>query len=139
MPRTHKKSAAVSRTPDQHRALNYIQDTLAALEGDFDREAVFLLCGPGIFCAEDPAKLNEAVERLYDAEPIREKVAAAVDALYETDLTEVQRDLVGKISDLPMEELLEATDTAYLLGIAVGRRLGPLALRPAPRQRKAVA
>lgn len=128
-----------ARTPDDRRSLDYIRDRLAALEGDFDREALYLLCGPGILCADDPAKLNEAVERLYDAEAHRNKVHAVLVALKQTDLSDAQRDLVCTLEDLPMEELLEAIDTAYLLGLAVGRRVGPLALRPAPRERKAVA
>jgi hypothetical protein len=137
MPRAKKRST--TRPTDEHRSLDYIRDTLGALEGDFDREALHLLCGAGVFCVDDPGQLNEAVERLYDAESFHEKLSAAEVALGRTGLTDEQRVLVHVLSDVPGEELLEAVETAYLLGIAVGRRLGPLALRPAPRQRKAVA
>ncbi len=104
---TTKKSASLP-PDDEARTRQYIRETCKELDEAYDREALRLLCGVGVFAADDPSKITEAVERLHGP-----TFHLAFD---------------GE-GDRQAGAVIDVIDTAYLLGIAVGRRLGPGALR----------
>jgi hypothetical protein len=101
---------------------------LKQLSTDGDREALRLLALGGFLCWADPARLSDAVGRLWDHEEFDQKVSAAGERIEAAGLTEEQSQPVNELDDLRAEEIAEITDAAYLLGIAVGRRLGLSAL-----------
>lgn len=80
----------------------YVRSIVSDLEGPFDREAVRLMLSVGVY-ANDTIPLHEAITRLSPDEPDKD----------------------------PSFEALDRAEAAYLLGIAVGRRLGsaPLAVK----------
>ena len=104
---------------------SFVRSCLRELETTADREALRLLCEHGVFAINDPSAIAESARSLwagrhtYDAKQV--KAFARVE---KAGLTEHQQKLVGKCDDLQNEELSEMIDAAYLLGIAVGRRLG---------------
>ncbi|MEO7190062.1 MAG: hypothetical protein ABI051_03300 [Vicinamibacterales bacterium] len=101
----------------------FIDSVINDLEGRFDREAIGLILSAGVF-GEDPEPLASAVERLSDPKP-----AQAVSAWMEEHLKSEGAVDVNQLDDLHIAELSERTDTAFTLGIAIGRRLGSAPLR----------
>ena len=101
----------------------------AELDGQFDREAVHLICNHGILANGNPALIGDAVDRLYDHGAHRRKVEAVIAKLEKIGMTEEQGKLVSDIEDLLFHDLVDAREAAYFLGIAVGRRVGALPLR----------
>jgi hypothetical protein len=91
------------------------------LETTYDREAAELICGAGILADE---KTVLAMERILGGQLLSDAlklIIAALDAKTEDKRTPILR----RLDEAVVDGALEAVDTAYLLGVAVGRRLGP--------------
>jgi hypothetical protein len=112
---------------------NYIRDTCRALDAAYDQEAMWLLCSAGVFdVVSGGTNLGEAVDRLrgeLDAES--EQICAAQAAAAKSATFEQRNASVSKLEELYGKRCEDSLEVAYLLGIAVGRRLGPAALRMA--------
>lgn len=105
---------------------SYIRNVCADLEGAYDREALNLIFRHGVLAVES-SEISEAVDRMRDAEPIRTKLQALYDEI-QPALPAEMRIRLTRYDDMQNEKQESAVDSAYLLGIAVGRRLGPGAL-----------
>jgi hypothetical protein len=125
------RSAIMAKT-EIDQTEKYIRATCEELDTVYDREAVSLMCTVGIFATDDPAQLGEAVERLRgNAVAKRDEAIRKLEQRIRTeDTTDAREKALRMLSDLQDEELTDTIDTACLLGIAVGRRIGPGALRP---------
>jgi hypothetical protein len=113
------------RTPDP--SVKYIRDTCTTLEGAADREAVQLLIG-GVLFTEPGDCLDDAVARLWETDTYRRKSAVLDTRSERIPWTPEQEKLLHDLEDFQLAEQMAAVNAAYLLGIAVGRRLGPRAL-----------
>lgn len=114
-------------TTGDQRLDSYIRDTLLELAGKYDREALNLICGPGIFCVADPCLLAEAVGRLAGIGPNGidiDKVCQLQEQAAVADTVEARHAAICGLEEAALEELEGTREAAYLLGIAVGRRLG---------------
>jgi hypothetical protein len=105
-------------SPDE-QADKYVRDTCRELETVYDRKAVELILTSGVL-GEDGGAIEDAVVELagVDTDEFSHKVIAAQEANSFNDLEELE-----------MERWTASVEAAYLLGIAVGRRLGSGALR----------
>ena len=111
------------------QTLKYIRETVALLETTYDREAMNLICSVGIFAVDDSSELGNAVERLRGKEH-GDGAIASLQKQAVTDATPSGRQLaVNELEERYHKELSESIDSAYLLGIAVGRRIGSAPLR----------
>lgn len=119
---------AKNTQPTESAELKFVRDTCVELETIYDREAVKLICGH--LAVDNPGKISQAVERLREAEPGETETQATLhQQIVDSDTTAIRLDALRKLEDLQYTALMESIDTAYLLGIAVGRRIGPAALR----------
>lgn len=125
-----KKAVKIRRPMPEDPTDRYIRETCAELEGKIDREALQLLCRVGIFAVGDPSALNDAVSRLWASDAWEDKFRAAEARVKNADTETARREAERTVESLRMEEVTESVDAAYLLGIAVGRRVGPSALLP---------
>ena len=123
-----KKSAAPVYSSDRETH-NWIRSTIRELDTRYDREALALLYGPaGALAADDPSVIAEAVDRLYDEDAVVEKRNLAAQERAVTAKDEKTRgEAVAEMEDIEVTRQSERTDVAYLLGIAVGRRLSSAA------------
>jgi hypothetical protein len=103
----------------------YIRDRLKELNGAFDEAALRMIFEIGVFAADDPTPFDELVDELVGDEPFEKRFLAIDDALTATGLTDAQRRLFLDLEELETERRDAVQTAAYLLGIAVGRRLGP--------------
>jgi hypothetical protein len=129
MPRKQTNTSARTVDPSE----TYIRESIAELEGAADREALLLLCTVGIFAMDDPAKLAEAVGRLrgQDERQENDRVIEAQEAIAHAVTSEDARRLAtNALEDLHYRTLNDSIEAAYLLGMAVGRRIGPQSLKP---------
>ena len=133
MPRAQGTVATQPTTVSDHNelGLKYIRDLCADLEGAIDREALLMLCAAGIFAVDDPTKLIEAVDRLRGVDEPKENRDALT---FETRVQEgktpkARAEALNALDELRVRQLNDSIEAAYLLGIAVGRRLGPQSLQ----------
>ena len=100
-----------------------------ALEGDADREALRLIVG-GIMATDAPSLIADAASRLWLEREEHSKQEAALQRRYEQlSWSDEQKQFLSDDDILRGDEVCGLTDAAYLLGIAVGLRLGPGALK----------
>lgn len=125
-----KKPPTVSAKTDR-----FIREMCGDLDGRYDREALRLICGVGVFAVDDPSQISDAVERLVTPAGHLEKVVAAQERIANANNPEARSKALSDLDILQGDQLIRITDSAYLLGIAVGRRLGPstLKLKGGPR------
>jgi hypothetical protein len=122
-----RKSAVVAaETVDQPD--EFVQSCWATLEGPADREALTLISTVGVFAVDE---VRAAANILWDNfEDVNDKILAPMTAVEEGKTRAARLKALRKLEMLTSGELGESVDAAYLLGIAVGRRLGPPAPRP---------
>lgn len=126
MKRTRKQPAS---RPDPTQ--QYIHQQCLALESDADREALLMICSVGVFAVEDPSKLSDTVDRLRgaDTDGAIRKTLVIQNRIEDAATLLERRKAIEDLDNLRLTDLEQSIDAAYLLGIAVGRRLGPHALQ----------
>jgi hypothetical protein len=136
MPAKRKASPnkTTPQTPPLDANLDYIRGTCRALETAFDREALLMLFSVGAFAVEDPGKIADAIERLRTH---KSKIDAQLEKWYKrydaATWPEGLKALHVEYSELCDDEQMDSVEAAYLLGIAVGRRIGTQPLKVGAR------
>jgi hypothetical protein len=128
MPKTKKNTQSEADEID-----TYVRETCIELDTKYDAEALMLLCRGGAFGAEDGGlEINEAIARLrgdQDVERESDAIVRAQEIASGSQKADERRRAVLEMEQLEMTRASESIEVAYLLGIAIGRRLGPGALR----------
>lgn len=109
--------------------LKYLRGTLKDLDTRYDREAVQLICLYGPFAVEEPSQIHDAVDRLRDVPAGEsERIVALQDRASDAPTQPERRAAVLELEEREDTRLDDSVEMAYLLGMAVGRRLGALPL-----------
>ena len=118
--------------PQSSSTPKYIRDTCRELHSQYDREALALLCDGGVLPTSDNEALEQAIARLTD-EPdgVTERMVALQEKSVTALTVDKRRRAMVDLEELENDRSEGRVVAAYLLGIAVGRRLGPEALRVA--------
>ncbi|MEO7890000.1 MAG: hypothetical protein ABIW19_08365 [Vicinamibacterales bacterium] len=102
----------------------YILESIASLEGECDQEALALIFRHGVL-SSDPASVFAAVDRVKNQEP-----AQRLEAYFKKYSTEGEiftgqaRAAFLALKEITIDERMVSIDAAFMIGIAVGRRLG---------------
>jgi hypothetical protein len=87
----------------------------------------------GVFSIDDPSKLSAAIEAIGmqdgDLKALRNKVERLVTAVRKGELTAAQSAALSELDDLTYELGLEWGEAGYVLGLAMGQRVGMGAFR----------
>src|SRR5262245_55955327 len=103
----------------------FIKATCRELNTRYDQEALRLICAVGVFAADDPTEWDQAIERLVnEPESVSDQIVAAQQTAADSPDAAARRKAVCDLEKLAFERTDDRTHAAYLLGIAVGRRLG---------------
>ena len=109
---------------------SWIRQTITQLDSEYDAEALLLMCGEsGFLAADDPSALDDAIHRLRGHEDDLTRICALQRRASTAATVEQRAKAVNDLEDLYHDEHEELRDVSYLLGIAVGRRLGNYSLR----------
>lgn len=101
----------------------YIRGCLKDLDGRYDAAALKMIFQIGVFAADDPSPFAELVDELANDEKFNAR-AHALDEKLCAVLPNEDGNIRLDLESLEYERRCETRDAAYLLGIAVGRRLG---------------
>jgi hypothetical protein len=133
-PQSRTKQPAPVAPSDSYEKhiLAYARSRCAIIDGDADREALRLLSSVGLFSATDPSKFFEALRRVRGvaATSDDDRLVAARERVERTASSKTRRKALDDLDEITYEILEGSMDAAYLLGVAMGRRLGPQSLRP---------
>ena len=128
--------------PRVDQVVEYVRATLDELNGAYDSAALTLLFQHGAFCVDNPEKLHEAVQSLSERDEAAdsERIVQLQEWAYAaTTGLEDRRRAVIDLEQMQTEQANDLVEAAYLLGIAVGRRLGGGALALPRAKRRADA
>jgi hypothetical protein len=109
----------------------YVASVMARLNGPLDAIALDVITRLGVFAAEDPGLLNQLIIES-DPEPDEDSRYLEAQQRAQSGATEDNRfHALCDMESIEFDRQERLISTAYLLGIAVGRRLGAGALQPA--------
>lgn len=102
----------------------FYRDTMKLISNECSREAEQLMAKHGFLAIENPAELDDACERIEKLNG--GKAARAVEKWERTYIKSVSAKAFEEYEDLTQERLIDRQEAAYLLGIAVGAKLGTI-------------
>lgn len=127
------------------RVDDFVREMCKSLETVYDAEALNLLSMYGVFGDEpDADALEGSIERILETEGRDHAVSS--DRILELQHiacddkdADKRRQAVLELEEMEMKETAAVRTAAYMLGIAMGRRIGPAALvLPAAQSKKPV-
>lgn len=122
-----------TKEPRDKTIEGFIRRACRDLDGKFDRAAVERIL-QGVLCDDDDGglTLHESVAQLWNSDQHDTKVSRWVEQYEQQNWPDLCRTMYVEFEKLEIERFDESVQAAYLLGIAVGRRLGASPLTGAP-------
>ena len=119
---------------DDHRIIRkFVTTSWTELEAKYREAALYLIGACGVFAATDPDALHKAIERLADPKAERKRKAwfhkhftgdgHGHELVFAGDRAQAVQ-AIWDVTDLDLDVETANRESAYLLGVAVGRLMG---------------